>query len=242
MKKLIITLGLLSISTTILAETYLLSLSKGAVNSTSIVVKQAENDLNYGENPAASTDWLTFFQSKGYLTSLTSLDENWNELVYLQFTNDEDLPQESLGVETIGDLRFIDTNLTHVDFMQGVKHADFALFYDSFLTNVDGFSSLESAGVIYLHNNELENINGLSKVKTVTNGLYIYNNPLVSDLSPLSNLVTSKISPYVRIDAVEQYTIKPLLGSSFCNGVINGEVIVYIQGEASPATVDRVCD
>jgi hypothetical protein len=223
------------------SSSYILKMN-GQYNYKVISSSQSNTDYNYPEDNQPSSDWLTFFQNNGYLSSFDVLsDWEWNETIIILNLSDLDLPQANLGISDIGYLRLGGAGITHIDFLQGVSSGTF-LFYDTSITNVNAMSSVINANVIYFHNNNINDISGLSNLTTVDNGFYIFNNPAITDISPLENLTTVTGSAGFRIDLPSQYTTKAKLGSAFCNGIINETITPIIQQTSAIATVNELCE
>jgi len=240
-KKMIKLILLLLIPLSINATSYIIK-----IPSNSDVVVQKNIDSNYN-NIEKSDNWIRFFESKG-ITNINDFIQNWRwgingTNIILDNIEESEFPNENLGVKQIGYFKVTNSNITNVDFLKGVESADAFLFYDNNLNNVDGAINILEINVMYLHNNNLVSIEGLKNIIKAQNGLFIFGNPNLKDLSPLSNLAIMESKDYpVRIDSPSQYTKKPKLNSPFCNGVSNNSIIVYIAQTTQKVTVNDICE
>jgi hypothetical protein len=118
-------------------------------------------------------------------------------------------------------------SLTNLDGLSSLVSAEkIHLDNNTSLTNVDGLSSLANVYNLNLeHNPSLKNINGLSSFSQLRGRLLIHDNPSLTDISGLSSIKGAKIY----IDEPSQYSVKPLVGSPFCEAFRLEELIVKIK-------------
>ncbi len=87
----------------------------------------------------------------------------------------------------------------------------------------------------------LQDVHGLINLTSVNHIFYLNDNPSLTDISGLSNLERIVSSSYhLQIDDPAQYTVKPLVGSTFCNAVVSGDVRVKYNGTL--VTESQICD
>ena len=273
-KKFLITcLGIL-FSTTLSAQQYQINIgnSKGFKNS--FIIDNASNsNLNneeiVEEKTPAPEDWLTFFHNLDFLKDINHLSQ-WSQSYYRYMTGtallvgdvgDDDIPQGSFGVTNIYDFRMEATNITNVDFMQGVKIVEYHFFiganqiqnilglsdlnpdqspaYFGFamnqLTDLKGFYHITSVRALDISHNLLTNLDDLSNLTSMTEVMQINYNPNLTDISGLANLYLSG-SGRLHVDNPTQYTTKVPIGSTFCNSLSNFTIDsdsypVYYQGK-----------
>tara|TARA_B100000073_G_scaffold56201_1_gene41558 strand:- start:1284 stop:2063 length:780 start_codon:yes stop_codon:yes gene_type:complete len=231
----------------------------------------SNNEENIEQKTPSPDDWLAFFHSLDVLKDINHLSQ-WNQSYYRGMTGtafivgggDNDIPQGSFGVDNIYDFRMEATNITHVDFMQGVKNVESHFFagaseiqsllglsdlnsdqsnaYFGFsmnkLTDLKGFDHITSVRALDISHNPLTNLDDLSNLTTMTQNMHINYNPNLTDISGLANLYLSG-SGRLYVDNPTQYTTKVPIGSTFCNSLSNFTIDsdsypVYYQGNKVP--------
>jgi hypothetical protein len=136
------------------------------------------------------------------------------------------------SLQSIDDLRaFNNPSLTNVDGLSSIRSIiDLYLQDNPSLTNVDGLSALTYVNNLSLKDNpELTNISGLLSLVSAGLNIVLDNNPKLIDISGLSNLArfTSNRSVHgVTIDNPSQYTVRPAIGTPFCEGLKSGAIRV----------------
>ena len=186
-----------------------------------------EGDDNSNDLTPMSSQWLTYLQSLGSLTDITDLND-WNQSldqwgnrglarINVSSVNDSSIPQGSFGVSSIYKLSVEGTQLTHIDFMQGVSDMDeryftvvnnpnltsiqglsgfvgnhdniYFQFQNNNLSNLEGLNNITHLEGINARNNQITDISALSNIVSLSRSLDLQNNPNLIDLSPLANLV-----------------------------------------------------
>jgi internalin A len=162
--------------------------------------------LYIGEICDMENDWIDLFHKHNKIINVksSSLWESTDDVVSFSGISltDPDLPTEPFGISSIYALNINSTNFTHLDFLQGVT---------------------EARTDMYLYNNNLTDISGLKELTTVGN-ILLFGNPNLTDITALSNIST--VTGFIAIDNHTQYINKPLESSAFCQGIINGNIIV----------------
>jgi hypothetical protein len=122
-------------------------------------------------------------------------------------------------------------SLTNVDGLSSLApaqthNASLSINNNASLTNIDGLSSLTRVTHVNIVGNPvLKNVNGLSSFTKALARVKIYSNPLLTDISGLSNLSSTH---GLYIDSPSQYTVKPAIGTPFCEGVKSGDILVKL--------------
>ncbi len=152
----------------------------------------------------AADGWLAFFQSYGQLSTFTDINQ-WQTVwgdVLIQGKNlfDADLPQQPIGVTSLGALKLVNHNLTHVNFMQGVTEVREDLFFNqNDIISYSGLSDLTTVkGTLQIGiNDTTTNLTGLESLTFVGEGLNIGYTTELTDISALSNLSSVGTTGYL---------------------------------------------
>lgn len=143
------------------------------------------------------------------------------------------------------DLRY--TKVTNVDALSGLTSvgASVLLGNNSALSSIDGLSSLTTiSGHLFIAGASVTNLNALTALTSVGTHLTISGNSQLTDISGIQNV--SSVGYQVMMNNPSQYTVKPPLGSPFCNAVsetgTGGQIkVVYVSGGFVNATRAQVC-
>lgn len=181
-------------------------------------------------------------------------DETWKTGIWrlsfpvgVKLTSSE-LPKASMGTKVIGDIILASQELTNVDFLIGVEEARYNLDLDgNKINNVKGMKDLKKVYYdgLMLRNNNLSSLDGLQNLRQIRQ-FTLHGNPSLYDISALKNLESHGT---LYFDKIEQYKIKPLKGSSFCNSIKNKKIFArertknqkgsYVDGPY--LTEDQIC-
>ncbi len=177
------------------------------------------------------------------VTSIYSLGFNNNRITSLKFLG---------GVtEVRKDLLLNNNDLDNYEGLEGIIDVSgtIRLGYNPKITSFDGLNSLTTVGRLYgFNHSNLRDISALSNLTTVQYNLSLSNNPALeslnglqsltkggilfevqgnpslTDISALRNLTT--VTNGLRLDDPSQYSVKPALGTPFCEAVGNGTLKV----------------
>jgi hypothetical protein len=208
-------------------------------------------NVYYGSICEGAEEWITFMHDNGFLGDMTTLSD-WRAKggsVALQRKglSDEMMPSVLMNTDYIGSLNLDYNLLTNLDFLSNVVTAQGAIHLANMpdLQSIDGLSKITSFSNLDLRgNNSLLNLNGLSSLNTIQYTLHIESNPNLTDISGLSNLAvnTAKHTYYgLFIDDPSQYTVKPVVGSPFCDGLLSGDIEVKKNGYTR-VKYDELCN
>ncbi len=254
-KKFLFTCLTILFSSTSYSQQYKMNIANSEGFKNSFVIDNnsnlnSNNEENIEQKTPAPDDWLAYFHSLDVLKDINHLSQ-WNQSYYRGMTGtafivgggDNDIPQGSFGVDNIYDFRMEATNITHVDFMQGVKNVESHFFAGASeiqsllglsdlnsdqsnaffgfpmnkLTNLKGFDHITSVRSLDVSHNLLTNLDDLNNLTSVNEIINIAYNPNLSDISGLQNLHLSGVR--VIMDMPNQYTTKLNINSTFCNSL-----------------------
>jgi len=189
------------------------------------------------------SDWIRFFRMRGvsipshYIDFSTAAEDKlrlragWTPAV-----TDSMLPQGTLGTERIYSLDFDQSDISHVNFMRGVKYVDWLLELGvtKNLKSLDGLQDLVGAYQIELMPYDegrptLLDISGLKNLKFVDNIWLKYQTKIV-DFTPLSGVIGSYTPSRTAVLHLQMFpfelTSKLMWNTPVCQAMKNKKVIV----------------
>ncbi len=193
------------------------------------------NDLDLRQNDLLNLDALS---------SLTSVG---NTIMLYKNVNLTNIDGLSNLTHVGGDIDLRYTKVSNVDGLSGLTSVGFNVLLgnNSALSNIDGLSNLTTIGGMFsIGGTSVTNLNALTALTSVGTYLSLSGNSQLTDISGIQNV--SSVGYQVRINNPSQYTVKPPLGSPFCNAVsesgTGGQItVVYISGGFVNATRAEVC-
>ncbi|MND11976.1 hypothetical protein D3C87_505000 [compost metagenome] len=116
--------------------------------------------------------WLSFFQNKGSLSSLTNInqwrksDKQGSVLLSNRKLANTSLPGGTLGTAEIYDIDMSNNHLSNLNFMNGVKESHNIVMSDNRNLNINGLKSLESVSTLDLKNTYTNDFSSLSNLRS----------------------------------------------------------------------------
>jgi hypothetical protein len=193
------------------------------------------NDLDLRQNDLLNVDGLSGLTSVG------------NTIMLYKNVNLTNIDGLSNLTHVGGDIDLRYTKVTNVDALSGLTSvgSNVLLGNNSALSSIDGLSNLTTiGGNLFIAGTAVTNLNALTALTSVGSYISISGNSQLTDISGIQNV--SSVSYQVMISDPSQYTVKPPLGSPFCNAVsetgTGGQFkVVYYSGGFVNATRAQVC-
>lgn len=195
-------------------------------------------------HPNAKIDFYENYKNIG-----VSRDEGWKLGAWsvsfgggVKLTSD-DFPKSNKGTKIFGGMTGLGYEITNVDFLDGVEVLNYGidLSHSSLtplgkITNLRGLRNLRSStrDIMFLNGNNLMSLDGLQKLEVVR-GLYVFNNPKLTDISAIENLAGHGL---VALDDISQYKKRPRKGSAFCNSIRNGKLYAKVRKDTKRGYID----
>ena len=219
-------------------------------------VEEGQEILRIGDLCSTTDVWMTYFYDQGVMSDYAYITDMETQSVVIDLSEraltDAQLPNAAWNVMSIYDVNLKSNNLTDIDFLGGIEDVRESLDVSlNNLNNLNGLFSITIAKDLFFNGNNLTDISGLINLAELTGFLYLTGNPNLTNISFLEELQRNNPLFPVYLDDPSQYTIKPAIGSNFCQALDSGflTVIGLVNGTqpeddgviATPLTSTELC-
>lgn len=214
-----------------------------AILNTTIQPSDIEDEqeiLRVGDLCSTSNAWMTYFYSQGVMSDYAYITDMELQPVTINLNEngltDNNIPSVLWNVSSIYSVNLKSNTLTDIDFLAGVNNVRDSLDVSlNSLRNLNGLFSLTTANNLFFNGNDLTDISGLINLNQLTGFLYLTGNPSLTNISALETLQVNDPLYPIYLDDPMQYTVKPLIGTNFCQALDSGSLtIIGLVGGTNP--------